>query len=145
MRGLVAALFILPLAAIILPGGLGLHDPDWFAVVALMIAGPIAGSAIGLVLGTAVEARRINLAFAIVLTPLLFTGATFYPWSSLDHLRWFQIVTLLNPLTYVSEGLRGALTGAPHLGAGWVALGLFGSLLIFGGLGVRGFIRRAVD
>ena len=32
--------------------------------------------------------------FALVLTPLLFTGASQYPWASLDHLRWFQLVTI---------------------------------------------------
>ena len=74
-----------------------------------MLIGPLAGAAVGLVLGTAVEARQINVVFAVVLTPLLFTGATFYPWAALDSMRWFQVVTLLNPLTYVSEGLRAAV------------------------------------
>ena len=83
--------------------------------------------------------------FAVVLTPLLFTGATFYPWQALDSLRWFQVVTLVNPLTYLSEGLRGAMTDAPSLGAGWVALGLAVATATFGMLGVRGFARRAVD
>jgi ABC-2 type transport system permease protein len=61
-----------------------------------------------------------------VLTPLLFTGATFYPWAALGSLKWFQVVTLFNPLTYVSEGMRGALTSVPHLGTGWIVLGLAG-------------------
>ncbi len=39
-----------------------------------------------------------------VLTPLLFTGCVQYPWPSLTHLRWFQVVTLFNPITYASEG-----------------------------------------
>jgi len=99
----------------------------------------------GLVLGTAVPPNRISVAFAIVLTPLIFTGATFYPWSGLSHLRWFQVVALFNPLTYVSEGMRAALTSLDHLAAGWIAVGLGGSLLLFGLLGVRGFVRRAVD
>jgi ABC-2 type transport system permease protein len=80
-----------------------------------------------------------------VLTPLIFTGATFYPLQSLDHLPWFQVLTLFNPLTYVSEGSRAALTALPHLGTGWIALGLAVSLLVFGGLGLSGFVRRAVD
>jgi ABC-2 type transport system permease protein len=79
-----------------------------------------------------------------VLTPLIFTGASFYPWSALDSLRWFQVVTLFNPLTYVSEGTRAALTSTPHLGSGWIALGLAGSLALFAFAGVRGFVRRAV-
>jgi ABC-2 type transport system permease protein len=99
----------------------------------------------GLLLGTAVPPNRISVAFAIVLTPLIFTGATFYPWQALSDLRWFQVLTLFNPLTYVSEGSRAALTTLPHLGTGWIALGLAVSLVVFGGLGLRGFVRRAVD
>jgi ABC-2 type transport system permease protein len=145
VRGIVGAIIILPLAAIILPGGVQFGDIAWIGFAAVMLIGPLAGAAVGLVLGTAVEARQINVVFAVVLTPLLFTGATFYPWAALDGIRWFQVVTLVNPLTYVSEGLRAAVTDAPHLGNGWIALGLVGWTLVFGYIGVRGFEKRAVD
>jgi ABC-2 type transport system permease protein len=145
LRGLIAGLLILPLAALILPGGLQVAHADWPAFAAVLVAGAIAGASVGLVLGTAVPPARINIAFALVLTPLIFTGATFYPWAGLDSLRWFQVVTLFNPLTYVSEGMRGTLTDTPHLGAGWIALGLGLSVAAFGALGVQLFERRAVD
>lgn len=144
-RGIIAALIVLPLAAIILPGGLQLHDVNVLGLIVIFPVGAIAGATIGLVMGTAVPAHRINVVFATVLTPLLFTGATFYPWQSLGTLRWFQVITLFNPLTYVSEGMRGALSGLPHLGTGWIALGLTVSLALFTTVGVRGFVRRAVD
>jgi ABC-2 type transport system permease protein len=145
LRGLIAALLILPLGALILPGGVDFSGASWIAFAAVLLAGAVAGAAVGLVLGTVVAPNRINIAFAVVLTPLIFTGATFYPWAALDQLRWFQVVTLFNPLTYVSEGMRGALTAGPHLGTGWIALGLVGSVALFGLLGVKGFKRRAVD
>jgi ABC-2 type transport system permease protein len=145
LRAIVAALAIIPMAALILPGGVDFTDVNWFGFVVLLLAGSLAGAAVGLLLGTAVTPQKINVAFAVTLTPLLFTGATFYPWQALDSLRWFQIVTLVNPLTYLSEGLRGALTAVPALGAGWVALGLTLAIATFGTLGVRGFSRRAVD
>jgi ABC-2 type transport system permease protein len=145
VRGLIAALLILPLGELILPGGIDLGQASWLGFAGVLLAGSIAGAAVGLVLGTAVPANRINIVFAVVLTPLIFTGATFYPWAGLDRLRWFQVVTLFNPLTYVSEGMRGALTAVAHLGTGWIALGLAGSVLLFGALGVLGFERRAVD
>jgi ABC-2 type transport system permease protein len=145
LRGVIAALLILPLAALILPGGIDLSHASWLGLAGVLVFGSLAGGAMGLVLGTAVPPNRISVAFAIVLTPLIFTGATFYPWSGLSHLRWFQVVTLLNPLTYVSEGMRASLTSLDHLGVGWIALGLAASLLVFGALGVRGFNRRAVD
>lgn len=69
-----------------------------------------------------------------------------YPWESLASLRWFQVITCFNPLTYASEGLRAALDpGKPHI-AGWIcALALAGWCLLLGTIGMRGFLRRAVD
>lgn len=141
LRGIVAALAILPLAALILPGGVDFGAFGWVPFAALMVVGPLAGATVGLLLGTAVPPQKINVAFAVTLTPLLFTGAAFYPWEALDGLRWFQVLTLANPLTYLSEGLRGAMTSVPVLGGVWVALGLAASTVAFGVLGVRGFIR----
>ena len=138
IRGMIAALLILP-------GGVDLGGASWAGLAGVLVFGSLAGAAMGLVLGTAVPPNRISVAFAIVLTPLIFTGASFYPWSALDSLRWFQVVTLFNPLTYVSEGTRAALTTTQHLGAGWTALGLGVSLVLFALAGMRGFERRAVN
>ncbi len=144
-RSLIAALLILPLGALILPNGLQTGGANWGMFAVLLIVGGFAGASIGLVLGTLVPANRINIIFAVALTPLIFTGATFYPWQLLDSLRWFQILTLFNPLTYVSEGMRAALTTSPHLGVGWITLGLAVSTAAFMFIGLRGFIHRAVD
>ncbi len=74
------------------------------------------GAGFGLLMGTLVQPQRINLVFSLVFTPLLFTGCSQYPWPSLARLRWFQVVTAANPMTYVSEALRAALVpdGAAH-------------------------------
>jgi ABC-2 type transport system permease protein len=145
LRGFVAAVAIIPVAAVVLPGGVDVADVSWPAFLVLLLVGPLAGAAVGLLLATAVVPQKINVVFAVTLTPLLFTGATFYPWQALGGLQWFQIITLVNPLTYLSEGLRGALTTGPALGGGWVSLGLATATGAFGALGVRGFTRRAID
>src|SRR5262245_250755 len=145
LRGIVASLLILPLGQAILPGGLTVADPHWAALVGVLVAGSLTAAGMGLVLGTAVPPNRISVAFAVVLTPLIFTGATFYPWAALSDLRWFQVLTLFNPLTYVSEGMRASLTDTPHMAVGWIALGLVVSLALLSFLGCRGFVRRAVN
>jgi ABC-2 type transport system permease protein len=144
VRGIIAAIVILPLAALILPGGIHVAGANWIAWVLVLIFGSLIAGAMGLVLGTAVPPQRISVAFAIVLTPLIFTGAAFYPWESLSSLPWFQVVTLFNPMTYVSEGMRATLTHDPHMATGYIVLGMAVSLLVFGALGTRGFVRRAV-
>jgi len=145
MRGVVAAILILPIAALVLPGGIDLGGADWLGFVFVVAGGATVGAAMGLVLGTSVPPNRISVVFAIVLTPLLFTGATFYPWAALSGLEWFQIITLFNPLTYVSEGMRAVIVGGPHLATQWIILGLAGSTVFFTVLGGRLFTRRAID
>ena len=115
LRALLAALVMLPIGVLVLgsipwrPAGLPL-----FATV--LVLGCLAGSCLGMIMGTAVPPNRINVMFALVLTPLLFTGASQYPWASLDHLPWFQALTACNPLTYVSEGMRAAMVPeVPHI------------------------------
>ena len=71
--------------------------------------------------------------------------ASQYPWPSLARIRWFQVITALNPLTYVSEGLRGAMTPqVPHIQP-WICIAvLFGSTVVLTVLGMWGFFRRAL-
>jgi ABC-2 type transport system permease protein len=145
MRGLVAGAVMFPVSWLVL----GSLDFDVIPgqLVTFMVLGALAGSAMGLLLGTAVPPNRINIIFAVVLTPLLFTGASQYPWASLDSLRWFQVLTLFNPLTYVSEGMRASLIPnlVPHM-TPWVAiLVLAAATVALAAVGIRGFIRRAID
>jgi ABC-2 type transport system permease protein len=145
MRGLLAGAVMFPVSWLVL-GALHFEVlPGQLAT--FMILGALAGSAMGLLLGTAVPPNRINIIFAVVLTPLLFTGASQYPWASLDSLRWFQVITLFNPLTYVSEGMRASLIPnlVPHM-TPWVAiLVLAAATVAIAAAGIRGFLRRAID
>ena len=97
-------------------------------------------------MGTLVSPQRINILFSLVFTPLLFTGASQYPWPSLDRVRWFQVITGLNPMTYVSEGLRAAMIPrVPHIQP-WISVAVVaGAIAVLLVVGVRGFYRRAID
>jgi ABC-2 type transport system permease protein len=147
LRGLFGGLVVLPLAWLIMGWNAVELSGDHVPAFALFcVLGAVLGSSLGLALGTLVDARRINVMFAFIFTPLLFTGCVQYPWATLDPIRWFQVVTLFNPLTYASEGLRGSLVPqVPHM-AGWTA-GLVATVWIvaFVALGLHGFRRRAVD
>jgi ABC-2 type transport system permease protein len=141
-RGIVAALCILPIAALLLPAGL---DPiAWPVLLLVLPVGGLLGASAGMVLGTLVRPDRIAMVFAVVLTPLMFTGATFVPWAALGSLPGLQVATLANPLTYASEAARAAMTDGPHLGAGWIATGLAVSTAVSLVVGLRGFVRRVV-
>jgi len=144
LRGTVAAAAVLPAAALILPHGIDAAAINPAALTMVMISGALVGAVLGLVMGTVVPAHRITLVFATVLTPLMFSGATFVSYASLDALPWFQAVSLANPVTYVSEGVRAATTPGPHLGTVAIIVGVSTALAVFGAWGLRGFERRAI-
>ena len=145
LRALLAGLVMFPIGWLVL-GIVPIHGGRVWMLAIFLLVGALMGSGLGLTLGTAVKAKSISIVFAVVLTPLLFTGCSQYPWPSLSRLRWFQDLTLLNPLTYMSEGVRASLVPqVPHMRP-WIAgimLIVATILLIFSG--VRGFLRRAID
>jgi ABC-2 type transport system permease protein len=145
LRALVAAVIMFPLAYIVL-GSLSLSWSDLPMLAVFLVLGSLVGSAVGLTLGTFVEPQRMQLVFALLLTPLLFTGSVQFPWPALEHLRWFQVISALNPMTYLSEGLRGQmLPDTPHIPTWICLLALVGFLTVFTVTGAIGFRRRALD
>ena len=142
---LVAAAVMFPISWWVL-GTLPVEWADLPVLTVVLVLGSLVGAVMGMTLGTLVKPNRINVVFAVVLTPLLFTGSTQFPWQSLDTLRWFQVVCALNPLTYVSEALRAEMApDVPHLPLWLCALALAGFLVVFGVTSLVGFRRRALD
>ncbi len=144
LRALVAAAVMFPFGILLL-GGVPWHPGETAVMVAALVLASLVGASLGLVLGTLVPPQRINALFALILTPMLFTGCSQYPWPSLGRLRWFQVVTACNPLTYASEGLRAAMVpNVPHIAA-WICLTvLASSFAVLCSIGLLGFQRRAV-
>ena len=145
MRGIVAALVMVPVGFLILDG-VSWPASTWLPVAGIVILGSIVGAAIGMTIGTLVTPRRINIMFAVILVPLMFTGSTQFPWMGLEHVRWFQVICALNPLTYVSEGMRAELVPqVPHITM-WINVAvMILACLVFGAIGIKGFMRRALD
>jgi ABC-2 type transport system permease protein len=145
LRAMVASAVMFPIGIGVL-GSVPYRAAGLGLLIGVGLLGSLVGACIGMTIGTFVPPTKISMAFSLIFTPLLFTGATQYPWPLLAHLRWFQVITAANPITYVSEGMRAALVPSiPHI-PGWICvLALIGSLAIFGIIGLIGFRRRAID
>ena len=145
LRALAATTLMIPIGILVL----GSIPWRWSALplfVAVLVLASVLGACLGLVLGTAVKPASINIVFSLVFTPLLFTGCSQYPWPSLSRLRWFQVITAGNPMTYASEGLRAALVpSVPHI-ATWISLTVLPlAIVALLATGLYGFYRRALD
>ncbi|HLY32432.1 MAG TPA: ABC transporter permease [Ktedonobacterales bacterium] len=163
LRGLIAGAVIFPLALWILGSDYNVRTDRLGMLILVMVLISLVGAALGMVIGVLVKPEQISLMFALIFTPLLFTGCSYYPWGSLGGIKWFQVLTLFNPLTYGSEGLRYAMTpdqhitvhshgftqtitvAIPTLATHWVYLGLVGTAVAFCVLGVWLFSRRVVS
>jgi ABC-2 type transport system permease protein len=113
-----------------------LHVANWAVLVAAVALVGVASSAFGLTIGTIVKPQQIGILYGIFVIPVQFLGCVYYPWSSLHDIRRVQILTLANPLTYLSEATRAALTPqVEHLPVGFslsVAALLAAFLLVAG-------------
>jgi ABC-2 type transport system permease protein len=146
LQALVAGLVVLPLAWIVLRPGvdISIHAP--FKFIAMIVLVSLFAAAGGLALGCTMNQQHVGLMFSLVITPMIFFGCTYYPWSALNNFPVLQKLVLVNPLVYASEGLRAALVPQfPHLSsvAILIALVFFDLLLLV--LGLRQFEGKAVS
>jgi ABC-2 type transport system permease protein len=146
IQGMFAAVVVFPMAAFI-PATPVTLDTQWLLVFTLLPLTAFTGAALGLVMGTRVEPRRVPLLFGVVVIPLTFLGATYYPWALLSGIKWLQLLVLINPLVYMSEAMRAAFTPdiVPHMRVWVIYVALIGFTTVLGWIGVRGFRQRVLS
>jgi ABC-2 type transport system permease protein len=97
-------------------------------------------------IGTIVKPQHVALMFGIVVVPITFLGCVYYPWMFLQKVPWLQYLVLLNPLVYMSEGLRTALTPeTPHMPVWATGFALLLCVGLIGYIGVKGFLNRILS
>jgi len=145
LQGLVAAVFVLPIARLVMGPIDALSLSHGVEIAAVAMLGSAAFSALGLLLGTAISPQQIGLVFSAIIAPMMFFGCVYYPWKGLDSLPALKYLVLVNPMVYVAEGLRGALTpNLPHMSLTAVLIALVLLTTSFSALGLRSFERRSI-
>lgn len=145
LQGFVSGLFVLPLARLIMGPIPNLTFGHVGTVLLIIVLGGAAFSALGMWLGTAIQPQQIGLMFGVILAPMIFFGCAYYPWQGLSAVPIMKYAVLINPLVYVAEGMRGALTpAAPHMPLGAVVGALIAITVVFWTMGMRSFMKRAL-
>lgn len=146
LQGVVAALVVLPLARLIMGPIDALHLPNAALALGVTLLGSTVFASLGLVIGTAISAQQIGLMFSIIVAPMLMFGCAYYPWRGLDATPAFKYGVLVNPLVYVAEAMRGALTPTlPHMPLGVACGAMVALTALFLAVGLRTFHRRALS
>lgn len=116
----------------------------WLALITVAPLAALLGGSLGLALGTRVEPRQVSLMFSILVMPMSMLGAVYYPWSKLKAIPWLRWAVLINPLVYMSEGFRMALTNIGHMNAWAIYAMLIGATGLLMRAGLKGFANRVL-
>jgi ABC-2 type transport system permease protein len=151
IQGLIAALIVFPIAAVI--HAKGVHPSltvNWWVLLTLIPLTCVMTSSLGLFLGTKIAPRNIGLMFGFIVLPITFLGGTYYPWTALAAVKiggfsWLQALVCINPLIYVTEGFRAALTTAPHMQLYIIYPVLIALCWLFLWIGIKGFYSRVLS
>jgi ABC-2 type transport system permease protein len=144
LQGLFAAIIVFPIAYFVPAAPVHLNI-NWPVLITLAPLACIMCSALGLMFGTVFNPRTIPMLFGVVILPITFLGCIYYPWAALAPIKWLQIAVLVNPLVYVSEGFRAALTNAKTMSLWAIYPVLVGLTVLFGFIGTRNFRKRVID
>ena len=150
LQGLLAALIVFPIAALIHAHGVHAHLViHWLILLTLLPLTCVMCASLGLVLGTRIEPRNIGVMFGLIVLPMTFLGGSYYQWTVLQHVKvggfpWLQTVVLLNPLIYVTEGFRAALTPSSHMHLYVIYPVLISITVVLLWQGLAGFKRRVL-
>ena len=146
VQSIFAAGVVFPLAYYIPSTPVLAHVSSWWFLIAVLVLASLLAGALGLTIGTFVQPKQIGLIFGVVIMPITFLGCIYYPWAALTSIKWLQIGVLINPIVYISEGLRAALT--PTVGhmpdVNILAMLLF-FFVVLTLLGLRGFSNRVLS
>ena len=143
-RGILTAMAVVPIGAVILTN-LSWKTSGIPMALLFTTLGALTGAAVGVTIGSLVRPATLGITFSLLMPPLLFTGAAQFPFPELSPIPWFQTLCALNPMTYVSEGLRSALTPqTPHLPPWKTLTALTTNLLLFTTLSQKTFKKRAL-
>jgi ABC-2 type transport system permease protein len=148
VQSFIGAVIVFPIVLLVHASGQAPHVDvtNWALFALILVFSSLLTSALGLLLGTIMDPRKMQMLFAVILLPATMLGCVYYPWSALHHIEWLQILVLINPMVYMSEGLRAVLTPElGHMPLWGVLLALIGGTVVFGYLGTRTFTKRVLN
>ena len=146
LQSIVGAMLVIPMAILIPATPVYPDVHNWLLLAAVLVLSSLLAGALGLAIGSSVSPRHIGLVFSIIVVPITFLGCVYYPWAGLEKMRWLQIAVLFNPIVYISEGLRAAVTpNVTHMPEWAILLALLIFLGILGQFGIRRFLRRVIS
>ncbi len=143
-QSLAAGIIVFPVAYLLMKDNLSLELTSLPLLIIVILLSSFISATLGMVMGTVFEPMRFAIMFATIIIPMIFLGATYYPWAALSDIPWLKWAILVNPLLYINEAYRAILTPfVPHMNIFFSMSGLIVSLVILLYVAKIGFDKRA--
>ena len=148
VQAMIAAFVVFPIVLMVHAEGqapdVRIANPGLFVVV--LVLASFLGASFGLLIGTSFAPQQVPLIFSIIVLPLTLLGCVYYPWATLDPIPWLKWGTLVNPLVYMSEAMRAALTpDLPHMNVLVVLFAMTSATVLMLAVSLRKFRQRVVS
>jgi ABC-2 type transport system permease protein len=143
LQCLLAAVLVFPIAKFVPVTPVHLHI-HWLVLLTILPLACLMASALGLTFGTIFDPRTVPMLFGVIVIPITFLGCIYYPWSRLSAIPWLKVVSLANPLVYISEGFRAALTNQAHMSLWAIYPVMISFVVLLSWRGIAGFKKRVI-
>ena len=148
LESFIGGLIVLPISLLFMGSKISIQMPaaslPLLLLVLLLTA--VTSAVLGLLVGTVVKPSQIAAMFPGFLMPVVFLGSIFYTWHQLAPLPVMQVITLLDPLTWINEAVRAVMT--PQIESLPLALtvaGIIVWILAMEGVAMRRFDRMVYN
>jgi ABC-2 type transport system permease protein len=147
IQAALSALVVFPIVMLVHAKNEGpsVHIGNPLLFLTVLVLASFLGASFGLLIGTSFAPQQVPLVFSIIVLPLTLLGCIYYPWANLTPIAWLKYGVLINPLVYMSEAMRAALTpGLPHMNVAVVLLAMVAATAGLLTVSLRKFRQRVV-
>ncbi|MEO6714331.1 MAG: ABC transporter permease [Mycobacteriales bacterium] len=148
LQAVVAAVVVFPIVYFVHAKGEApsIHISNWPLFIVVLLIASVLSASFGLLIGTSFKPQQVPLVFSILVLPMTLLGCIYYPWVRLAPVAWLKWAVLVNPLVYMSEGMRAALTpGIEHMNTGAILAAMIAITVALGLISLRKFRERVVS
>ena len=112
LESFIGGLIVLPISLIFMGGKISIQmsAAGIPLLILVLILTAMASATLGLLVGTIVKPSQVAAMFPGFLMPVVFLGAIFYTWKQLSPIPVMQVITLIDPLTWINEAIRAIMT-----------------------------------
>ena len=147
VQAFIGACIVFPIVLLVHAPGQAphVHVTNWALFIFILVMASLLTSSLGLLLGTIMDPRKMQMLFAVILLPATMLGCVYYLGGAAQHPLAADRDPDQSHGVHVRGPARCARPTLGHMPMWAVLLALVGGTVVFGYLGTRTFTRRVLN